>query len=207
MLDDSPLIADATVKAEARLGGWLRAWVGMVASGGMMAMVPGGAGARRRLVVRQRLRERRRDLGLTQKQVVNRLARLGVLTTNKALSSLEHGTGLDVAKLPELACALECTVTYLLGLTSEPAKWEPDRLPMQRPAPRPEGRAPMRTPSGQPVEPCPPNDGRRLVRRGVGTAPPARPASGPQMPMPPLRRPAGGQRRPAGPTAGDESAS
>jgi transcriptional regulator with XRE-family HTH domain len=101
-----------------------------------MAIVPGGAGARRRLVVRQRLRERRRDLGLTQKQVVSRLARLGMLTTNKALSSLEHGTGLDVAKLPELARALECTITYLLGLTSDPGRWEPDpRSAPQRPAP------------------------------------------------------------------------
>ncbi|MEQ7125040.1 hypothetical protein ABN034_11010 [Actinopolymorpha sp. B11F2] len=109
-----------------------------------MAIVPGGAGARRRLVVRQRLRERRRDLGLTQKQVVSRLARLGMLTTNKALSSLEHGTGLDVAKLPELARALECTITYLLGLTSDPGRWEPDPRPApQRPAPvRQESRVP-----------------------------------------------------------------
>jgi transcriptional regulator with XRE-family HTH domain len=115
-----------------------------------MAIVPGGAGARRRLVVRQRLRERRRDLGLTQKQVVSRLARLGMLTTNKALSSLEHGTGLDVAKLPELARALECTITYLLGLTSDPSRWEPDPRPApQRPTSavtpvRQEPRAPVR---------------------------------------------------------------
>jgi transcriptional regulator with XRE-family HTH domain len=54
-------------------------------------------------VVSERLRERRRDLGLTQKEVVSRLRRMGVTTTNKALSSLEHGAGLDVAKLPELA--------------------------------------------------------------------------------------------------------
>ena len=42
-------------------------------------------------------------LGLTQKEVVARLRRLGVVTTNKSLSSLEHGAGLDVGKLPELA--------------------------------------------------------------------------------------------------------
>ena len=65
------------------------------------------------------------DLGLTQKQVITRLARLGVGSTNKALSSLEHGAGLDVAKLPELAVALECSVTWLLGLTDEPRSWEP----------------------------------------------------------------------------------
>jgi transcriptional regulator with XRE-family HTH domain len=90
-------------------------------------MDSGRADVRRRMVVRQRLRERRRQLGLTQKQVVSRLARLGVLTTNKALSSIEHGTGLDVARLPEFARALECTVTYLLGLTADPCSWEPDQ--------------------------------------------------------------------------------
>ena len=51
---------------------------------------------------------------------------MGVETTNKALSSLEHGAGLDVAKLPELACALECTLTYLVGLTDAPDRWQPD---------------------------------------------------------------------------------
>ena len=85
--------------------------------------------ASRHLLVSQRLRQRRRSLGLTQKQVVTRLARLGVGTTNKALSSLEHGAGLDVAKLPELAHALDCSVTWLLGLTEDPACWEPDGRP------------------------------------------------------------------------------
>jgi transcriptional regulator with XRE-family HTH domain len=80
----------------------------------------------RHLMIPQRLRHRRDELGLTQKQVVNRLARIGVATTNRALSSLEHGGGLDVAKLPELAQVLECTVTYLLGLTDDPRRWEPD---------------------------------------------------------------------------------
>ena len=86
---------------------------------------PSDLGATRHLVVSQRLRERRRTLGLTQKQVISRLARLGVLSTNKALSSLEHGSGLDVAKLPELAEALDCSVTWLLGLTDDPHSWEP----------------------------------------------------------------------------------
>ena len=80
----------------------------------------------RHLVVSQRLRQRRRTLGLTQKQVVTRLARLGVTTSNKALSSLEHGAGLDLAKLPELARALECSITWLLGLTEDPHGWDPD---------------------------------------------------------------------------------
>lgn len=83
----------------------------------------------RQLLITQRLRARRADLGLTQKQVVTRLARCGVRTTNRALSSLEHGAGLDVAKLPELAAALDCTVTFLVGLTDDPHRWEPDARP------------------------------------------------------------------------------
>jgi transcriptional regulator with XRE-family HTH domain len=80
----------------------------------------------RQLLIPHRLRTRRCELGLTQKQVVTRLARCGLRTTNRALSSLEHGTGIDVAKLPELAAALDCTVTYLIGLTDDPRCWEPD---------------------------------------------------------------------------------
>ncbi len=80
----------------------------------------------RHLLVTQRLRHRRDELGLTQKQVVTRLARLGVMTTNRALSSLEHGAGLDIAKLPELAHVLDCTITYLIGLTDDPQSWQPD---------------------------------------------------------------------------------
>jgi len=83
-------------------------------------------GTHRHLVVSERLRLRRRQLGLTQKEVVARMRRLGVGTTNKALSSLEHGAGLDVCKLPEIAQALECTLTYLVGLTTDPTRWEPD---------------------------------------------------------------------------------
>lgn len=80
----------------------------------------------RHLLITQRLRQRRDDLGLTQKQVVTRLGKCGLQTTNRALSSLEHGTGLDVAKLPELAAALDCTVTYLVGLTDDAHSWMPD---------------------------------------------------------------------------------
>jgi transcriptional regulator with XRE-family HTH domain len=108
----------------------------------------------RQLLITQRLRQRRADLGLTQKQVVTRLARIGVITTNRALSSLEHGAGIDVAKLPELAAALDCTVTYLVGLTDEPHRWEPDLgsapltfAPERRPAPPPATPATPATPS------------------------------------------------------------
>lgn len=93
----------------------------------------------RHLLITQRLRQRRDDLGLTQKQIVTRLARCGLQTTNRALSSLEHGSGLDVAKLPELATALDCTVTYLLGLTDDPHSWQPAKAapPPSHPVPSP----------------------------------------------------------------------
>ncbi len=92
----------------------------------------------RHLVVTHRLRARRIQLGLTQKQVVSRLARRGIRTTNKTLSSFEHGAGVDVVRLPELAAALDCTVTYLLGLTEEPTHWEPDRHPHTATQPTPQ---------------------------------------------------------------------
>jgi transcriptional regulator with XRE-family HTH domain len=93
----------------------------------------------RQHLITQRLRRRRSDLGLTQKQVVERLARHGLRTTNRTLSSVEHGAGLDVAKVPALAAALECTVTYLVGLTDDPHQWEPDEsddlAPQRAPTP------------------------------------------------------------------------
>jgi transcriptional regulator with XRE-family HTH domain len=110
-------------------------------------------GAHRHLVVSERLRLRRRELGLTQKEVVSRLRRIGVATTNKAVSSLEHGAGLDVGKLPEIARALECSLTWLVGLTDDPSSWEPDfeHWPGRRrtttsatvsPNPEPDGQSP-----------------------------------------------------------------
>src|SRR5664279_3751371 len=74
----------------------------------------------------RRISERRHDLGLTQWDVVERLVALGVAATNRTLSSMEHGQGIDVGRLPELAIALDCTVTYLLGLTAYPGRWVPD---------------------------------------------------------------------------------
>lgn len=91
-----------------------------------MTANPRELGLHRHLLVSERLQMRRHQLGLTQKEVVARLRQLGIHTTNKALSSLEHGAGLDVSKLPELACALDCTLTYLVGLSSDPARWKPD---------------------------------------------------------------------------------
>jgi transcriptional regulator with XRE-family HTH domain len=92
---------------------------------------------RRQLFIAHRLRQRRSDIGLTQQQVVARLAGHGLRTTNRALSSLEHGAGLEVAKLPPLAAALECTVTYLVGLTDDPARWSPDGVADETPAKSP----------------------------------------------------------------------
>jgi transcriptional regulator with XRE-family HTH domain len=74
----------------------------------------------------RRMSERRHDLGLTQHDVVRRLESLGVCASNRTLSAMEHGQGVDVGRLPELATALDCTVTYLLGLTDEPHSWAPD---------------------------------------------------------------------------------
>lgn len=82
----------------------------------------------RQLLITQRLRHRRVELGLTQKQIVTRLARAGIHTTNRAVSSMEHGAGIDIAKLPELARVLDCTITYLVGLTDDPRSWNPDPI-------------------------------------------------------------------------------
>jgi hypothetical protein len=88
----------------------------------------------RQLVLTQRVRNRRGELGLTQQQVVARLARYGIRTTNRVVSNVERGAGVDVVKLPELAAALDCTVSYLLGLTNDPHRWEPDASPAPTPA-------------------------------------------------------------------------
>jgi transcriptional regulator with XRE-family HTH domain len=80
----------------------------------------------RHWVCAQRLRERRLELGLTQREVVGRLDRRGNRTTNRALSAMENGRGLDLGMLPELAESLRCTTTYLLGLTADPDSWAPD---------------------------------------------------------------------------------
>jgi transcriptional regulator with XRE-family HTH domain len=116
-------------------------------------------------------------LGLTQKQVTSRLGRLGIDSTNKSLSSLEHGAGLDVAKLPELAAALDCTVTWLLGLTEDPHRWEPDAMTPSRP-PRGPTRAAIAEDAAPPA---------RGPDRPVGATEPAAAAAGGSAPSaPPL---------------------
>jgi transcriptional regulator with XRE-family HTH domain len=80
----------------------------------------------------QRLRERRHALKLTQREVAVRLSRHGSKITNRTLSTMENGRGLDLGLLPDLARALECTVTYLIGLTTNPHSWLPDCEEMLR---------------------------------------------------------------------------
>lgn len=75
----------------------------------------------------RRLRQRRHELGLTQHRVVQRLAAAGAPLSNRTLSAMEHGRGIDVGLLPDLAAALECSVTYLVGLTDDPDRWQPER--------------------------------------------------------------------------------
>jgi transcriptional regulator with XRE-family HTH domain len=74
----------------------------------------------------RRLCERRHQLGLTQLDVVGRLLEDAVPVTNRAISAMENGQAVDVGRLPALARALECSVTYLLGLTDEPTRWQPE---------------------------------------------------------------------------------
>jgi transcriptional regulator with XRE-family HTH domain len=82
--------------------------------------------AQRNLACAIRIRERRRELGLTQAEVVGRVSRPGSRLSNQALSAIENGRRLDVGRLPDLALALDCTVTYLIGLTADPQRWRPD---------------------------------------------------------------------------------
>ena len=91
-------------------------------------------------VCAQRMRERRLALRLTQREVVARLQRRGNRTTNRSLSAMENGRGLDLGLLPELAESLDCTITYLLGLATDPHSWRPDhwvrsieRAPVEQP--------------------------------------------------------------------------
>ncbi len=142
-------------------------------------------GSSHRYVAGRRLRERRRTLALTQQQVAARLGALGAATTNKALSSLEHGATLDAAKLPELAQVLECSVTYLLGLTDDPSRWRPDRDTAAAQAQSTAG--PTAGHTARPVaEPAAPTPGRRpwILGPEVPTARPSdRPRSSPR-PLP-----------------------
>ena len=96
-----------------------------------MVTTPQEVSRERHWVCARRIGERRRQLGLTQLDVVERLEALGVAATNRTQSAMEHGQGLDVGRLPDLAIALDCTTTYLLGLTADPRRWAPDDLSVE----------------------------------------------------------------------------
>ena len=85
--------------------------------------------AQRNLTCAIRIKERRRELGLTQAEVVERVSQHGSRLSNQALSAIENGRRLAVGRLPDLADALDCTVTYLIGLTADPRSWQPDKPP------------------------------------------------------------------------------
>ena len=93
--------------------------------------------AQRNLTCAIRIRERRRQLGLTQAELVDRVNGYGSRLSSQALSAIENGRRLAVGRLPDLAAALQCTVSYLLGLTADPDRWEPDDTgpPARRPRP------------------------------------------------------------------------
>ena len=93
--------------------------------------------AQRNLTCAIRIRERRRQLGLTQAELVDRVNGYGSRLSSQALSAIENGRRLAVGRLPDLAAALQCTVSYLLGLTADPDRWEPDDTG-PRPARRPQ---------------------------------------------------------------------
>jgi transcriptional regulator with XRE-family HTH domain len=86
-----------------------------------------------RWAVADRVRLRREQLGLTQDAVGKLIGYRG----GTSMASLEHGSGLDLDKLIPLAAALDCTVSYLLGLTRDPKQWAPD-TPLSRWRPPPE---------------------------------------------------------------------
>ena len=83
--------------------------------------------AQRNLTCAIRIKERRKELGLTQAEVVQRVSQRGSRLSHQALSAIENGRRLAVGRLPDLADALDCTVTYLLGLTADPHRWPPDK--------------------------------------------------------------------------------
>jgi transcriptional regulator with XRE-family HTH domain len=104
--------------------------------------------AERHWVFVRRLRARRRELGLTQAEVAALAGRRGVALTNRALSAMENGRGVELGRLPDLAAALDCTITYLLGLSDDPARWAPDRPDPARAADPPTADPPT---AGAPV--------------------------------------------------------
>lgn len=115
--------------------------------------------AQRNLTCAIRIRERRRQLRLTQAEVVDRVNGDGSRLSNQTLSAIENGRRLAVGRLPDLAAALHCTVSYLLGLTADPDRWEPDDPRPEVPGglrPEPSGGRAGPGTKGAPGRPTPP---------------------------------------------------
>ncbi len=134
--------------------------------------------AQRNLTCAIRIRERRRQLGLTQAELVDRVNGYGSRLSSQALSAIENGRRLAVGRLPDLAAALQCTVSYLLGLTADPDRWEPDDA----------GPAPQLSPNG-------PVTNRTVTTGPVTTGPVTTQHRRPGRPAPPRLDP---RARPAG---------
>jgi transcriptional regulator with XRE-family HTH domain len=79
-----------------------------------------------------RLAERRHELGRTQAELATDLTRRGLPSTNRTVSRVEQGQIIDACHLPVYAEVLDCTVTYLVGLTADPHRWTPDDVPEPR---------------------------------------------------------------------------
>jgi transcriptional regulator with XRE-family HTH domain len=109
--------------------------------------------AERHWICARRLRERRRQLGLTQADVAVRLRARGAVLTNRTVSAMESGRGLDLGRLPDLAAALDCSVTYLIGLTADPSRWEPDTPFATAPDPDLAAGSPRPSPPDEPSRP------------------------------------------------------
>jgi transcriptional regulator with XRE-family HTH domain len=125
-----------------------------------MASATREAATQRHWTCGRRLRERRHALGLTQAELVNRLGG-GPAITNRSISTWENGRGLDFGWLPELAVALDCSVTYLLGMTDDPRRWEPAAdSPDDKTVAKPATPAPAVSALPAAMEPAPPTRGR-----------------------------------------------
>ena len=114
--------------------------------------------AQRNLTCAIRIRERRRQVGLTQTELVDLVNEHGSRLSSQGLSAIENGRRLAVGRLPDLAAALQCTVSYLLGLTADPYRWEPDdasapALISSAVPPAPAGQAPSNGAANQGASP------------------------------------------------------